>query len=136
MALYHVYLAMTTPRPGVTQVILQPELTFPFFNGLQPAVDGLQVVSYRLNEEDNYCIDLEDLESKLSAIQSDPSLYLSFLWVINPSNPQATLLPQSNLRQLVTLLQTSPRSDSTTVPIVSDEIYWNMDFEGNFLSMA
>ncbi len=71
----------------MTQVILQPELTFPFFNGVEPAVEGLKVLSYRLKEQENYAIDLQDLKGKLQSIQEDPGLHLSFVWVINPSNP-------------------------------------------------
>ena len=39
---------------------MQPEITFPYFNGLKTSTDNLKIVDYKLDENDGFKIDLID----------------------------------------------------------------------------
>ena len=104
MALFNIFEGFIDQNSEKEQVILQPELTFPFFNGLQDAISNMKCIDYRLNENDNFNIDLEDLENKIKEVMSNEKQELKFVWVINPSNPQSTVFTESHLQEIVELV--------------------------------
>tara|TARA_B100000029_G_scaffold411782_1_gene414260 strand:+ start:1894 stop:3099 length:1206 start_codon:yes stop_codon:yes gene_type:complete len=89
-----------------------------------PQMFGASTVEYRLDPEDNWRIDLEDIRSKM-----DESVRL--LVLINPNNPTGNVATGPEIDSLIEIVRDFPKCT-----IISDEIYDGLDFTGNFVSVA
>ncbi|CAD8141835.1 unnamed protein product [Paramecium octaurelia] len=105
--------------PG--QNILVPEIGFPFFDGIAQAYQ-VEVRKYKLQSDNNWQIDFEDLNSKLDA-------NTKFLYVINPSNPCGSVFSKEHVQGIINW------ANQNHVLIVADEIYYGMSF-GEFVSFG
>ena len=89
-----------------------------------PQMYGATTVEYRLNDNDNWRIDFNDIESKM-----DESVRL--LVLINPNNPTGNVATPSEIDAIFRIAEQYP-----LCTIISDEIYDALDFSGQMCSAA
>lgn len=89
-----------------------------------PQMYGAQTVEYKLQPNNGWKIDLEDIEAKV-----DSSVRL--LVLINPNNPCGSVAGQEEIEQLLAIARKWPNC-----MIVADEIYDGLDFTGLQRSVA
>ena len=89
-----------------------------------PQMYGAQTVEYKLQPNNGWKIDLEDIEAKM-----DSSVRL--LVLINPNNPCGSVAGQEEIEQLLAIARKWPNC-----MIVADEIYDGLDFTGLQRSVA
>ncbi len=89
-----------------------------------PQMYGATTVEYRLDPDDGWRIDLEDIRSKM-----DESVRL--MVIINPNNPTGNVVTRSEMDELIDVVREFPRCT-----IISDEIYDALDFTGEMTSLA
>lgn len=107
-------LALATLNPG--DEILLPSPNYALWKNCTYLADATPVF-YRLNEEDSWQPDIEDMESKIT--EKTKALLL-----INPNNPTGTVFSEESLRKTVELAR---RHD---LMIFSDEIYDRLVMDG------
>ena len=87
-----------------------------------PQMYGASTIEYRLDPNDGWRIDLDDIRSKM-----DNSVRL--LVLINPNNPTGNVATASEIDALLEIA-----SDYPQCTIIADEIYDGLDFTGNLCS--
>lgn len=97
---------MLVPRPG-----------FPLYKTLSAQLE-IEIRYYDLMPEQNWQIDLEDLESKID-------LNTSAIIYNNPSNPCGSVFPDHHIRKFLEI------AERYCLPIIADEIYENIVFSGH-----
>ena len=111
----------TVLEPG--DVVLSPGPHYPPYLAY-PQLYGARTVEYRLDPDEGWRIDLDDLASKL-----DHSVRL--LVLIDPNNPTGSVLRPEEVDAVMTLA-----SDHPNLIVVADEIYDGLDFTGQRVSIA
>jgi alanine-synthesizing transaminase len=89
-----------------------------------PQMYGAKTIEYKLDSDDCWRIDFDDIRSKI-----DESVKL--LVLINPNNPTGNVPLSSEIDSLIEIARGFPNCT-----IISDEIYDGLDFSGNFVSLA
>ena len=89
-----------------------------------PQVYGGKTVEYRLDPNNGWCIDIEDLKSKMND-------RVKLLVLINPNNPTGNVITKNELDEIIELA-----SQYENCTIISDEIYDRLNFNGNHFSTA
>ena len=89
-----------------------------------PQMYGASTVEYRLDSQNGWRIDLEDIRSKM-----DDNVRL--LVLINPNNPTGNVATVSEIDALIDIAEKWPKCT-----IIADEIYDGLDFTGNLVSVA
>ena len=89
-----------------------------------PQMYGATTVEYRLDQNDGWRIDFDDIRSKM-----DNSVRL--LVLINPNNPTGNVATSSEIDQLIEIARDYPKCT-----IIADEIYDGLDFTGELCSAA
>ena len=89
-----------------------------------PQVYGGKTVEYRLDPNNGWSIDIEDLKSKMND-------RVKLLVLINPNNPTGNVIKESELDSIIDLA-----SKYENCTIISDEIYDRLNFNGNHFSTA
>ena len=89
-----------------------------------PQMYGATTVEYRLDPNDNWRIDFDDIHSKM-----DDSVRL--LVLINPNNPTGNVATPAEIDSLLDIARDYPQCT-----IISDEIYDGLDFIGQMSSTA
>ena len=89
-----------------------------------PQMYGAQTIEYKLQPQNGWKIDLDDIESKM-----DDSVRL--LVLINPNNPCGSVTGEQEIKQLLSIAKKWPNC-----MIVADEIYDGLDFTGTQRSVA
>jgi len=89
-----------------------------------PQVYGGKTVEYRLDPDQGWSIDFEDLKSKMNS-------RVKLLVLINPNNPTGNVITKYQLDQVIKLA-----SQYENCTIISDEIYDRLNFNGDHLSTA
>ena len=89
-----------------------------------PQLFGGKTVEYRLNPDDRWSIDFDDLESKMND-------RVKLLVLINPNNPTGNVIKEHELDKIIDL---SSRWKNCT--IISDEIYDRLNFNNSHISTA
>lgn len=107
-------------KPG--DEVLLPGPGYPPYNLYIGYFDG-KPVSYRTVEENEWQPDIDDIRRRISE-------KTRALVVINPNNPTGAVYEQKTLKQLVDL------AGEYGIPLISDEIYDLMTFEGEHHSPA
>jgi tyrosine aminotransferase len=69
--------------------ILVPELGYPFFEDLSPAMKRT-AITYRLKKDSNFEIDLEHAATLITE-------KTAFIYVINPTNPMGTVFSRQHM---------------------------------------
>ena len=89
-----------------------------------PQVYGGKTVEYRLDPDNGWSIDMEDLKSKMND-------KVKLLVLINPNNPTGNVISQDELDSIIDLA-----SNYENCTIISDEIYDRLNFNGDHFSTA
>ncbi|XP_017767921.1 PREDICTED: tyrosine aminotransferase-like [Nicrophorus vespilloides] len=105
------------------QNILVPKPGFPIYRTLAESM-GVEVRHYDLLPEENWELDLDDVESKIDS-------KTAAIVINNPSNPCGSVYSEEHLRNVLRL------AERNKIPIIADEIYERLVFPGNkFVSVA
>tara|TARA_B000000475_G_scaffold191676_1_gene154987 strand:- start:95 stop:1315 length:1221 start_codon:yes stop_codon:yes gene_type:complete len=89
-----------------------------------PQVYGGKTVEYRLDPDNRWSIDMEDLRSKMND-------KVKLLVLINPNNPTGNVISEDELDSIIDLV-----SNYENCTIISDEIYDRLNFNGDHFSTA
>ena len=89
-----------------------------------PQVYGGKTVEYRLDPDNGWSIDMEDLRSKMND-------KVKLLVLINPNNPTGNVISEDELDSIIDLA-----SNYENCTIISDEIYDRLNFNGDHFSTA
>ena len=89
-----------------------------------PQLFGAQTIEYRLNADDGWRVDFDDVEAKM-----DENVRL--LVLINPNNPTGNVAGPEEIDRLISIAEKWPNC-----MIVADEIYDELDFTGTQNSVA
>lgn len=99
--------------------VIGPSPTYSTHSSGEAAHAGQKPVSYRLNPDNNWFPDLDDL--RLS-IQYNPAI--SGILIINPDNPTGAVYPERILKEIIAIAK------EYDLFIISDEIYHNIVYNG------
>jgi len=89
-----------------------------------PQLFGGKTVEYRLDPDNNWKIDFDDLKAKMND-------KVKLLVLINPNNPTGNVITKQEIEEIVELA-----SQWENCTIISDEIYDRLNFNGNHISTA
>ena len=89
-----------------------------------PQVYGGKTVEYRLDPDNGWSIDMDDLRSKMND-------KVKLLVLINPNNPTGNVISENELDSIIDLA-----SNYENCTIISDEIYDRLNFNGDHFSTA
>jgi aspartate/methionine/tyrosine aminotransferase len=89
-----------------------------------PQMYGAETIEYRLDADDGWKVDFDDVEAKM-----DDSVRL--LVLINPNNPTGNVATKSEIERMISIAEKWPNC-----MIVADEIYDGLDFTGHQVSVA
>jgi len=89
-----------------------------------PQLFGAQTIEYRLNADDGWRVDFDDVEAKM-----DENVRL--LVLINPNNPTGNVANPEEIDRLISIAEKWPNC-----MIIADEIYDELDFTGTQKSVA
>ncbi len=106
--------------PG--EEILVPSPTYPPYIGI-PKYLGTNPVEYFTIEEEGWIPDPDDIRKKINEKTRG-------IVIINPNNPTGALYPEKAIREIVDI------AGEYEIPVISDEIYNQLLYEGNFVSPA
>jgi alanine-synthesizing transaminase len=115
---FHIFKMLA--KPG--ERILFPRPGYPLFEEIGRLAET-DFVHYNLDEEDGWQIDCENLESKIR-----PGTKAIVL--ISPSNPTGSVLSGKTLKRVITL------SQKYDIPIISDEVFSEFIFNGDYPRIA
>jgi len=104
-------------------VVLAPGPHYPPYMAY-PQMYGAHTVEYRLDANDGWRIDLEDLASKMS---DD----VRFVVLINPNNPTGNVASPEEIDAVLEIVSNWPQC-----MVIADEIYDGLDFTGQQVSVA
>lgn len=104
-------------------VVLAPGPHYPPYMAY-PQMYGAHTVEYRLDANDGWRIDLEDLASKMS---DD----VRFVVLINPNNPTGNVASPAEIDAVLEIVSNWPQC-----MVIADEIYDGLDFTGQQVSVA
>jgi aspartate/methionine/tyrosine aminotransferase len=96
--------------------VLVPTPTYPLYTAVLAKL-GAKAVYYRTNPDNDWQPDVDDIKARLSE-------RTRALVIIDPNNPTGAVYPESTRRQLIDL------ADRAGVPILADEVYGDLGFEG------
>ena len=108
-------------EPGDT--VLAPGPHYPPYMAF-PQMYGAKTIEYKLDSDDCWHIDFDDIRSKMDET-------VKLLVLINPNNPTGNVPLSSEIDSLIEIASGFPNCT-----IISDEIYDGLDFSGNFVSLA
>ncbi len=89
-----------------------------------PQMFGAETIEYKLDGNNNWEIDLLDLESKMNE-------KVKLVVLINPNNPTGGVADHKQIKGLLEIVNKWPNCT-----VISDEIYDELNFEGNHISTA
>jgi len=98
--------------------IIYPDPGFPIYRSMIK-YSGAKEIPLRLEERNDFQVDLNDLENLIT----DKT---SLIILNNPNNPTGSFMKEDRIEKLVKLLEKYPK-----IAILSDEIYSQIIFEGN-----
>lgn len=96
--------------------VLVPTPTYPLYTAVLAKL-GARAVYYRTNPDNGWQPDLDDIRRKVTPLTRA-------LVVIDPNNPTGAVYPEATRRALIAL------SHETGVPILADEVYGDLGFDG------
>ena len=104
-------------------IVLAPGPHYPPYMAY-PQMYGGMTIEYKLNSENKWEIDLDDLKSKMTE-------KVRLLVLINPNNPTGGVADKNQLLGVIDIVKKWPNCI-----IISDEIYDELNFEGEHISTA
>jgi len=112
-----VRLAMKMINRNFKQGILIPIPQYPLYSA-QITLDGGAMVSYFLEEEKNWGVNIEDIEYRIKNA-TDVGIDMRAIVVINPGNPTGNVLRRGDIEGIIRL------SYDNNLVIMADEVYQN-----------
>ena len=97
--------------------VLLPQPGYPLYSSIMAKLDA-EVNPYYLNEEDDWNLDVADIESRIND-------RTRAIVVINPNNPTGAIYPKQTLMQIIELAR------KYELVLFSDEIYDKLLFDNN-----
>ena len=104
-------------------IVLAPGPHYPPYMAY-PQLFGGKTIEYRLNPDNQWAIDFDDLNAKMND-------RVKLLVLINPNNPTGNVITEDELKQILSITEKWPNCT-----ILSDEIYDRLNFNGNHYSTA
>lgn len=104
-------------------IVLAPGPHYPPYMAY-PQGYGAKTIEYRLDQDDGWKIDFDDIESKMNHS-------VRLLVIINPNNPCGNVATADEIDRLLSIASKWPNC-----MIVADEIYDGLDFTGHQVSVA
>lgn len=104
-------------------VVLAPGPHYPPYMAY-PQMYGASTVEYRLDSNDGWRIDLDDLASKMNE-------NVRFVVLINPNNPTGNVATPDEVDEVLRIVESWPQC-----MVIADEIYDGLDFTGHHVSVA
>ncbi len=101
--------------PGKGDEILLPGPTYPIYIQATKFAGGIPI-TYKLDEEKNWEIDLEDLRKKIS-------VKTKLICIINPNNPTGSVTNKKIIKEILNI------AGEFEIPVASDEIYNELIFD-------
>ncbi|MCP5004035.1 MAG: pyridoxal phosphate-dependent aminotransferase [Planctomycetes bacterium] len=101
--------------------VIGPSPAYSTHSSGEAAHAGEDPIMYKLDPEDNWFPDLEDLRRRVEDNQS-----ISGILIINPNNPAGTVYPESVMKDIVRI------AEEFDLFIICDEIYLNITYNGTF----
>jgi len=89
-----------------------------------PQMYGAETIEYRLNSDEGWSLDFEDIETKMN---ENVRLFV----LINPNNPTGAVVGQEDVDRLLQILKSWPNCI-----LIADEIYDGLDFSNRQVSAA
>ena len=89
-----------------------------------PQMYGAETIEYRLNSDDGWSLDFDDIEAKMNE-------HVRLFVLINPNNPTGAVAGQEEIDRLLAILESWP-----DCILVADEIYDGLDFSDRQVSAA
>jgi len=89
-----------------------------------PQMHGATTIEYRLDSEDGWRLDFDDIESKMNE-------HVRLLVIINPNNPTGNVADAGDVDRLIEIASNWPNC-----LIIADEIYDGIDYTGQHASVA
>ena len=102
--------------------ILIPEPAYPLYLSM-PGLYDARVVKYSCTEENEWNPDVDDIATKITP-------KTRAIVVINPNNPTGAVYSEKTIKRILDL------AAEHDIPVISDEIYDGIVFEGEFKSTA
>ena len=99
--------------------VIVPSPTYSTHSSAEAANAGQPPVTYRLDPDNHWLPDLEELRNK---VKFNPAI--AGILLINPDNPTGVVYPESALKEIVAIAK------EYDLFIVSDEIYHNITYNG------
>jgi alanine-synthesizing transaminase len=96
--------------------VLVPTPTYPLYTAVLAKM-GARAVFYRTNPNNHWLPDVDDMKRKITSLTRA-------IVVIDPNNPTGAVYPEDCRRSLIAL------AHSTGVPILADEVYGDLGFDG------
>ncbi len=103
--------------------VLAPGPHYPTYMAY-PQLFGAETIEYRLDADDGWRVDFDDVEAKM-----DENVRL--LVLINPNNPTGNVADSNEIDRLISIAEKWPNC-----MIIADEIYDELDFTGSQTSVA
>jgi alanine-synthesizing transaminase len=100
--------------------VIGPNPAYPTHSSAESAHAGAPHITYRLDPQNGWSPDLEDLEAKIVA---NPQI--AAILIINPDNPTGFVYPQETLAAMVDIARRH------RLFLISDEIYSNLAYPGS-----
>jgi len=104
-------------------IVLAPGPHYPPYMAY-PQLFGGKTIEYRLNPDNRWAIDFDDLIAKMND-------RVKLLVLINPNNPTGNVISEDELKQILSITEKWPNCT-----ILSDEIYDRLNFNENHFSTA
>lgn len=118
-AIQNLYFSLVNPGDEV----LLPDPCYPLYLSALPLVEG-KPVFYKLDEEKGWLPDLDDIEKRISR-------KTKMAVIINPNNPTGAVYDRKHLERIFEVM-----ARHKNLIVVSDEIYDELTFEGEHVSLA
>ena len=96
--------------------VLVPTPTYPLYTAVLAKL-GARPVFYRTDPANQWLPDLDDIKRKITSLTRS-------IVVIDPNNPTGAVYPEATRRALIAI------AHSTGVPILADEVYGDLSFDG------
>lgn len=96
--------------------VLVPTPTYPLYTAVLAKL-GARAVYYRTDPDNHWFPDLDDIKRKITPLTRA-------IVVIDPNNPTGAVYPEATRRALIAI------AHSTGVPILADEVYGDLGFDG------
>ncbi|MCS7204086.1 MAG: pyridoxal phosphate-dependent aminotransferase [Leptospiraceae bacterium] len=99
--------------------VIGPSPAYPTHSSAEAAHAGSPPITYKLDPNNNWMPDLEELYNKVKYNES-----IAGIMIINPDNPTGAVFPEEVLKEIVRIAK------EFDLFILSDEIYINMTYNG------